>query len=131
MYQPPGVTTSAEFPIPDEAGVPAIPISSCCEKRRYPFLRAPTFWSGSTPLQSAPPISRDHSFGLTGQYQRRPTLQQELHARPFDATKIHTHTLSLVDLPTALRCASERLDNAIKVVVTNRRADAVTDTAAE
>jgi L-iditol 2-dehydrogenase len=35
----------------------------------------------------------------------------------FDATKIHTHTFSLDDLPTALRYAKDRVDDAIKVVV--------------
>ena len=38
----------------------------------------------------------------------------------FDATKIHTHTFGLHDLPTALRYARERIDDAIKVVVTTR-----------
>ncbi|HEY3847629.1 MAG TPA: zinc-binding dehydrogenase [Acetobacteraceae bacterium] len=40
----------------------------------------------------------------------------------FDATKIHTHTFGLHDLPTALRYARERIDDAIKVVVTTRDA---------
>jgi L-iditol 2-dehydrogenase len=40
----------------------------------------------------------------------------------FDATKIHTHTFTLHDLPTALRYARERIDDAIKVVVTTRPA---------
>jgi 2-desacetyl-2-hydroxyethyl bacteriochlorophyllide A dehydrogenase len=40
----------------------------------------------------------------------------------FDATKIHTHTFALDDLPTALRYARERIDDAIKVVVTTRGA---------
>lgn len=35
----------------------------------------------------------------------------------FDATKVHTHTFSLQDLPEALRHARERIDDAIKVVV--------------
>src|SRR6202049_3512099 len=35
----------------------------------------------------------------------------------FDATKIHTHTFPLDDLPTAIRYAKERIDDAIKVVV--------------
>ena len=35
----------------------------------------------------------------------------------FDATKIHTHTFALDDLPTAIRYAKERIDGAIKVVV--------------
>jgi L-iditol 2-dehydrogenase len=35
----------------------------------------------------------------------------------FDATKIHTHTFALEDLPVALRYAKERVEDAIKVVV--------------
>jgi L-iditol 2-dehydrogenase len=35
----------------------------------------------------------------------------------FDATKIHTHTFSLDDLPEALRYAKDRVEDAIKVVV--------------
>jgi threonine dehydrogenase-like Zn-dependent dehydrogenase len=35
----------------------------------------------------------------------------------FDATKIHTHTFSLDDLPTAIRYARDRVEDAIKVVV--------------
>ena len=35
----------------------------------------------------------------------------------FDATKVHTHTFPLEDLPTAIKYARERIDDAIKVVV--------------
>jgi L-iditol 2-dehydrogenase len=49
----------------------------------------------------------------------------------FDATKIHTHTFTLTDLPTALRYARDRVEDAIKVVVTNRQASALTSAAAE
>src|SRR5690348_11022813 len=35
----------------------------------------------------------------------------------FDATRIHTHTFALDDLPTAIRYAKDRVDDAIKVVV--------------
>src|SRR5439155_14991304 len=38
----------------------------------------------------------------------------------FDATKIHTHTFALDDLPTAIRYAKERIDDAMKVVVKAR-----------
>src|SRR5262245_23860482 len=38
----------------------------------------------------------------------------------FDATKIHTHTFALEDLPTALKYARERIEDAIKVVVKAR-----------
>jgi threonine dehydrogenase-like Zn-dependent dehydrogenase len=42
----------------------------------------------------------------------------------FDATKIHTHTFPLKDLPTALRFAKDRVEDAIKVVVKMRGASA-------
>jgi L-iditol 2-dehydrogenase len=35
----------------------------------------------------------------------------------FDATKIHTHTFALSDLPEAIRYAKDRVEDAIKVVV--------------
>lgn len=41
-------------------------------------------------------------------------------ARRFDAGLIHTHTFPMEDLPTALRYARERVDDAIKVVVSMR-----------
>jgi len=47
----------------------------------------------------------------------------------FDATKIHTHTFPLGDLPTALRYARERVEDAIKVVVTNREANSIASAA--
>jgi threonine dehydrogenase-like Zn-dependent dehydrogenase len=37
--------------------------------------------------------------------------------RRFNATKIHTHTFPLEDLPTAIRYAKDRVEDAIKVVV--------------
>lgn len=48
----------------------------------------------------------------------------------FDATKVHTHTFPMEDLPTALKYARERIDDAIKVVVSMRGAEAAR-TAAE
>jgi L-iditol 2-dehydrogenase len=47
-----------------------------------------------------------------------------MRQKRFDATKIHTHTFPLEDLPTALRYARERIDDAIKVVVKARIAGA-------
>ena len=47
----------------------------------------------------------------------------------FDAT--NTHTFALVDLPTALRCARVRIVDAIRNVVTTRKAVALTSVAAE
>jgi threonine dehydrogenase-like Zn-dependent dehydrogenase len=40
-----------------------------------------------------------------------------MRQKRFDATKIHTHTFALDDLPTALRYAKDRVEDAIKVVV--------------
>ena len=39
--------------------------------------------------------------------------------RRFDPGLVHTHTFDMNDLPEAIRYAKERVDNAIKVVVTN------------
>jgi L-iditol 2-dehydrogenase len=47
-------------------------------------------------------------------------------ANRFDATLIHTHTFPLADLPTALHYARNRIDDAIKVVVSMRGAAAKT-----
>jgi L-iditol 2-dehydrogenase len=43
--------------------------------------------------------------------------QAFMSAKRFDATKIHTHTFMMEDLPTALRYARDRVEDAIKVVV--------------
>jgi L-iditol 2-dehydrogenase len=40
-----------------------------------------------------------------------------MRQKRFDATKIHTHTFPLAELPTAIRYAKDRIDGAIKVVV--------------
>ncbi|MGH6769880.1 MAG: zinc-dependent alcohol dehydrogenase [Xanthobacteraceae bacterium] len=49
----------------------------------------------------------------------------------FDATKIHTHTFALEDLPTAIRYAKDRVEDAIKVVVKARGVPVVQKEAAE
>jgi L-iditol 2-dehydrogenase len=49
----------------------------------------------------------------------------------FDATRIHTHTFPLADLPTAIRYARDRVEDAIKVVVSNKHAGAIASAAAE
>jgi L-iditol 2-dehydrogenase len=49
----------------------------------------------------------------------------------FDATKVHTHTFALQDLPEALRYARERVEDAIKVVVKTHGYAALAKDAAE
>ncbi len=44
-----------------------------------------------------------------------------MRQKRFDAGLIHTHTFPLEDVPTAIRYARERIDDAIKVVVKTRR----------
>jgi len=69
-------------------------------------------------------------FGIRGEGRSATHRAMELMAeKRFDATKIHTHTFALADLPTALRYARDRVEDAIKVVVTNRFADAVASAA--
>jgi L-iditol 2-dehydrogenase len=64
-------------------------------------------------------------YGIRGEG-RNATHRAEAFMRQkrFDATKIHTHTFGLDDLPTALRYARERIDDAIKVVVKMRGSEA-------
>jgi threonine dehydrogenase-like Zn-dependent dehydrogenase len=71
-------------------------------------------------------------YGIRGEGRSATHRAMALMAeKRFDATRIHTHTFPLADLPTALRYARDRVEDAIKVVVTNRQADAVADAAAE
>src|ERR1043166_2141369 len=69
-------------------------------------------------------------YGIRGEGQSATRRAMALMAeKRFDATKIHTHTFPLADLPTALRYARERVDDAIKVVVTTRNAAALSSAA--
>jgi L-iditol 2-dehydrogenase len=73
-----------------------------------------------------------YAYGIRGEGRSATRRAMALMAeKRFDATRIHTHTFPLVDLPTALRYARERVEDAIKVVVTNRRVDAIANAAAE
>ena len=60
-------------------------------------------------------------YGIRGEG-KSATHRAEAYMREkrFDATLIHTHTFPLADLPTALRYAKDRVDDAIKVVVKQR-----------
>ena len=69
-------------------------------------------------------------YGIRGEGRGATRRAMALMAeKRFDARKIHTHTFPLADLPTALRYARERIDDAIKVVVTNRTAAATANAA--
>lgn len=71
-----------------------------------------------------------YAYGIRGEGRSATRRAMALMAeKRFDATKIHTHTFPLADLPTALRYARERIDDAIKVVVTNRQAGAISNAA--
>ena len=60
-------------------------------------------------------------YGIRGEGRSATHRAMELMAeKRFDATKIHTHTFALEDLPTALKYARERIEDAIKVVVKAR-----------
>jgi 2-desacetyl-2-hydroxyethyl bacteriochlorophyllide A dehydrogenase len=73
-----------------------------------------------------------YAYGIRGEGRSATRRAMALMAeKRFDATRIHTHTFPLADLPTALRYARERVDDAIKVVVTNRQANAIANAAAE
>ena len=54
-----------------------------------------------------------------------------MRQKRFDATRIHTHTFALKDLPEALRYAKDRVDDAIKVVVKREYEPALRQVAAE
>ncbi len=72
-----------------------------------------------------------YAYGIRGEGRSATRRAMALMAeKRFDATKIHTHTFPLADLPTALRYARERVEDAIKVVVTNRQAGAIATAAA-
>ena len=67
-----------------------------------------------------------YAYGIRGEGRSATRRAMALMAeKRFDATRIHTHTFPLADLPTALRYARDRVDDAIKVVVTNREVGAI------
>src|ERR1700736_1275362 len=71
-----------------------------------------------------------YAYGIRGEGRSATRRAMALMAeKRFDATRIHTHTFPLADLPTALRYARERVEDAIKVVVTTREAGAIASAA--
>ena len=62
-------------------------------------------------------------FGIRGEGKSATHRAAALMAQKrFDATIIHTHSFPLAEVPTAIRYARERIDDAIKVVVQIREA---------
>src|SRR3984893_12612779 len=73
-----------------------------------------------------------YAYGIRGEGRSATRRAMALMAeKRFDAAKIHTHTFPLADLPKALRYARDRVDDAIKVVVTTREAAALSNAAAD
>ena len=57
-------------------------------------------------------------FGIRGEGKSATHRAAALMAQKrFDAKLIHTHTFPLTDVPTAIKYARERIEDAIKVVV--------------
>jgi threonine dehydrogenase-like Zn-dependent dehydrogenase len=74
---------------------------------------------GEVPVDVAHIVRNNiYLYGIRGEG-RSATHRAEAFMRQkrFDATKIHTHTFALDNLPTALRYAKDRVEDAIKVVV--------------
>ena len=60
-------------------------------------------------------------FGIRGEGNNATHRAASLMAqKKINAKPLHTHTFSLDELPTAIKYARDRIDNAIKVVVTNK-----------
>jgi threonine dehydrogenase-like Zn-dependent dehydrogenase len=60
-------------------------------------------------------------FGIRGEGKSATHRAAALMAQKrFDAKMIHTHTFQLAEVPTAIRYARDRVDDAIKVVVRMR-----------
>ena len=63
-----------------------------------------------------------YTFGIRGEGNSATHRAASLMAqKKISAKPLHTHTFPLDELPTAIKYAKERIDNAIKVVVTNKK----------
>jgi len=77
------------------------------------------FPHGEVPVDVAHIVRNNiYVYGIRGEG-KSATHRAEAFMRQkrFDATKIHTHTFPLSDLPTAIHYAKDRVEDAIKVVV--------------
>jgi threonine dehydrogenase-like Zn-dependent dehydrogenase len=63
-------------------------------------------------------INNIYMFGIRGEGKSATHRAMEfLKQKRFNAKLVHTHTFDLKDLPTALKYARERIDDAIKIVI--------------
>jgi L-iditol 2-dehydrogenase len=85
------------------------------------------------PVEVAHIVSNNiYVYGIRGEGKSATHRAQALMAQKrFDATRIHTHTFALDDLPTAIRYAKDRVEGAIKVVVKAKGVSAAHKVAAE
>jgi len=67
-------------------------------------------------------VNNIYLYGIRGEGRSATHRAMALMAeKRFDARLVHTHTFPMDDLPTALRYARDRVDDAIKVVVSMRK----------
>jgi len=67
-------------------------------------------------------VNNIYLYGIRGEGRSATRRAMALMAeKRFDARLVHTHTFPMDDLPTALRYARDRVDDAIKVVVSMRK----------
>ena len=63
-------------------------------------------------------INNIYMFGIRGEGKSAThRAMQFMKEKRFDANLVHTHTFKLSDLPTALKYARERIEDAIKIVI--------------
>jgi L-iditol 2-dehydrogenase len=63
-------------------------------------------------------INNIYMFGIRGEGKSAThRAMQFMKEKRFNAKLVHTHTFNLSDLPTALKYARERIDDAIKIVI--------------
>jgi L-iditol 2-dehydrogenase len=91
------------------------------------------FAHGDVPVEVAHIVRNNiYLYGIRGEGKSATHRAEAFMAQKrFDATKIHTHTFALEDLPTAIRYAKDRVEDAIKVVVKARGVPQVQKEAAE
>ena len=69
-------------------------------------------------------INNIYMFGIRGEGKSAThRAMQFMKEKRFDAKLVHTHTFNLSDLPTALKYARERIDDAIKILTKSKTDD--------